>query len=87
MANAILTNDVRDVYWKYVHEYSFKVEDREYTVRVSEDSNSMERLWLSNGAWLEEGHPEEVGKFFDQVQNGYVDQYAGSGEEVDLDQE
>ena len=44
MSIAILTQSVRDVYWKQTNEYNFKINNNEYRVRVAEDSNGCEEL-------------------------------------------
>ena len=87
MPKAILTQSVRDVYWKQTNEYNFKINNNEYRVRVAEDSNGCEELWWNNDSWQTEGWPEEVQKFFDFVGDGNVDRYANEGEEFDLEEE
>ena len=87
MSIAILTQSVRDVYWKQTNEYNFKINNNEYRVRVAEDSNGCEELWWNDDSWQTDGWPEEVQQFFDFVADGGVDKYANEGEEFDLDEE
>lgn len=86
MGVAILTESVRDVYWKQTNEYNFKINNNEYRVRVAEDSNGCEELWWNDNNWQTDGWPEEVQQFFDLVSYGVVDKYANEGEEFDLDE-
>ena len=87
MAIAILTQSVRDVYWKQTTEYDFKIDNRKYKVRVAEDSNGCEELWWKDDSWQIGGWPEEVQQFFDFVANGNVDNNANEGDKFDLDEE
>jgi len=88
MANAILTTDARDVYYKNTNQWSFKVDDKEYTVRVSEDSHGEEHFWLNDDdTWQDSDFPPEVDKFFDLISYGYIDHQAMEGEEYDLEQD
>ena len=88
MANAILTTDARDVYYKNTNQWSFKVGEKEFTVRVSEDSHGEETFWLNDDDhWVEDGFPEEVEKFLDLISYGYIDHQAMEGEEFDLEQD
>lgn len=87
MAIAILTQSVRDVYWKQTNEYCFKIDNREYRVRVAEDSNGREELWWKDNSWKIEGWPEEVQQFFDSVAIGNVGINANKGDKFDLDEE
>ena len=87
MGVAILTESVRDVYWKQTNEYNFKINNNEYRVRVAEDSNGCEELWWNDDNWQTDGWPDEVQKFFDLVSYGGVDKYANEGEEFDLDED
>jgi hypothetical protein len=86
MRVAILTESVRDVYWKQTNEYNFKINNNEYRVRVAEDSNGCEELWWNDDNWQTDGWPDEVQQFFDLVSYGGVDKYANEGEEFDLDE-
>lgn len=86
MGVAILTESVRDVYWKQTNEYNFKINNNEYRVRVAEDSNGCEELWWNDDNWQTNGWPKEVQQFFDLVSYGGVDKYANEGEEFDLDE-
>ena len=87
MPKAILTQSVRDVYWKQTNEYNFKINNYEYRVRVAEDSNGCEELWWNDDSWQTSGWPEEVQQFFYFVADGNVDRYANEGEEFDLEEE
>ena len=86
MGVAILTESVRDVYWKQTNEYNFKINNNEYRVRVAEDSNGCEELWWNDDNWQTDGWPDEVQQFLDLVAYGGVDKYANEGEEFDLDE-
>ena len=39
MSKVILTEDAREVYFAQTNEFNFKVDDKNYKVRVFEDSN------------------------------------------------
>jgi hypothetical protein len=39
MSKAVLTEDVREVYWAQTNEYNIKIDDKNYKVRVFEDPN------------------------------------------------
>lgn len=85
MSKAILTEDVREVYYAQTNEYNIKVGDENYKVRVFEDSNGCEELLWDGENWIKDNFPEAVQNFFSLVSYGEVDSSATKGEVFDLD--
>jgi len=42
MSKVVFTEDVREVYWAQTNEYNIKIGEKNYKVRVFEDSNGCE---------------------------------------------
>ena len=85
MSKAILTEDAREVYFAQTNEYNFKVDDKNYKVRVFEDSNGCEELLWDGENWIKDDFPEAVQKFFTLVSYGEVYNSEAKGEEFDLE--
>ncbi|MDB4590664.1 hypothetical protein OAB46_00475 [bacterium] len=85
MSKAVLTEDVREVYYAQTNEYNIKVGDKNYKVRVFEDSNGCEELLWDGENWIKDNFPEAVQNFFSLVSYGEVDSSANKGEVFDLE--
>ncbi len=85
MSKAILSEDVREVYWAKTNEYNIKIDDKNYKVRVFEDSNGCEELLWDGENWIKDNFPEAVQNFFSLVSYGEVDSSATKGEVFDLE--
>ena len=85
MSKAVLTEDVREVYWAQTNEYNIKIDEKNYKVRVFEDPNGCEELLWDGENWIKDNFPEAVQNFFSLVSFGEVGTSAAKGEVFDLD--
>jgi len=85
MSKAILTEDVREVYYAQTNEYNIKVGDENYKVRVFEDPNGCEELLWDGEKWIKDDFPDAVQNFLTLISYGEVDSSAAKGEEFDLE--
>ena len=87
MKEVIFHEDVREVYWANTTEYNVEINGTDYKLRVAEDSNGSEDLMFDGSTWINEGFPEEVQLFFENVAMGEIDRDGCEGDVIELQTE